>query len=42
MRLVEADEHLEDEDLLDMLHAGLIPLMVVDAHKANVWAKILP
>ncbi len=42
MRLVEADEHLEDEDLLDMLNAGLIPLMVVDAHKASVWAKILP
>jgi len=27
LRLVEADEHLEDEDLLDMLNAGLIPLM---------------
>ena len=34
LRLVEADEHLEDEDLLDMLNAGLIPLMVVDDHKS--------
>ena len=42
LRLVEADEHLEDEDLLDMLNAGLIPLMVVDDHKAGLWAKMLP
>src|SRR4051812_17134426 len=41
-RLVEADEHLEDEDLLDMLNAGLIPLVVVDDHKAGLWAKVLP
>ena len=41
LRLVEADEHLEDEDLLDMLNAGLIPLMVVDDHKARLWAKML-
>jgi membrane-bound lytic murein transglycosylase MltF len=42
LRLVEANEHLEDEDLLDMLNAGLIPLMVVDDHKASLWAKLLP
>ena len=42
LRLVEADEHLEDEDLLDMLNAGLIPLMIVDNHKARLWAKMLP
>src|SRR3954471_9236474 len=37
LRLVGADEHLEDEDLLDMLNAGLIPLTVVDDHKARLW-----
>src|SRR5690349_15707012 len=42
LRLVEADEHLEDEDLLDMLNAGLIPLVVVDDHKARLWAGVLP
>src|SRR5689334_24268141 len=42
LRLVEADEHLEDEDLLDMLNAGLIPLVVVDDHKAGLWAGVLP
>src|SRR4051794_9139268 len=41
-RPVEADEHLEDEDLLDMLNAGLIPLTVVDDHKARLWAGVLP
>src|SRR3954454_23483821 len=41
-RLVEADEHLEDEDLLEMLNAGLIPLVVVDDHKARLWARVLP
>src|SRR3954464_310563 len=42
LRLVEADEPREDEDLLDMLNAGLIPLTVVDDHKARLWAKLLP
>src|SRR3954453_18008070 len=39
--LVAADEHLEDEDLLDMLNVGLIPLTVVDDHKAGLWARLL-
>src|SRR3954447_6491890 len=42
LRLVEADEHLEDEDLLEMLNAGLIPLTAVDDHKARLWARLLP
>jgi len=35
-----ASEYLEDEDLLEMLNAGLVPLTVVDAHKARFWARI--
>src|SRR3954470_8090977 len=42
LRLVEADEHLEDEDLLDMLNARLIPLTVGHDHKARLWAGVLP
>ena len=42
MRLWAADEHLEDEDLLEMLNAGLIPLVVVDDSKARLWAQVLP
>jgi membrane-bound lytic murein transglycosylase MltF len=40
LRLV--DEHLEDEDLLEMVNAGLIDAIVVDQHKAQFWARIFP
>ena len=40
--LREAPEALEDEDLLEMLNAGLIPLIVVDKHKADFWKQIFP
>jgi membrane-bound lytic murein transglycosylase MltF len=35
-----APEQLEDEDLLEMVNAGLIPYIIVDSHKARFWAKI--
>jgi membrane-bound lytic murein transglycosylase MltF len=35
-----APEDLEDEDLLEMLNAGLIGLAVVDDYKLGVWSKI--
>ena len=38
----EAPEELEDEDLLEMLNAGLIPLLVVDKHKADFWKQVFP
>ena len=38
--IVPADENLEDEDLLEMVHAGLIAITVTDSHKATFWAKI--
>lgn len=37
-----APEVLEDDDLIEMLHAGLIPYIVVDSHKAWFWKKIFP
>jgi len=40
VRIVPADENLEDEDILEMLNAGLIPMTVVDSHKAKFWAQI--
>lgn len=36
------DDDLEDEDLLEMVHAGLLPFAVVDQHKAQAWAQVLP
>jgi membrane-bound lytic murein transglycosylase MltF len=40
VRIVEADEQLEDDDLLEMVNAGLVPATVVDSHIANAWEKV--
>jgi membrane-bound lytic murein transglycosylase MltF len=42
VRLREAPESFEDEDLLEMLNAGLVPLVVVDQHTANFWKQVFP
>ena len=42
IKLKEAPETLEDEDLLEMLDAGLVPLLVVDKHIADFWKQIFP
>lgn len=41
MRLTFADENLEDEDLLEMVNAGLYPMIVMDNHKAAFWKQVL-
>jgi membrane-bound lytic murein transglycosylase MltF len=38
--LVPADEFLEDEDLLEMVNAGLLSMIVMDHPKAEFWSKI--
>jgi membrane-bound lytic murein transglycosylase MltF len=40
IKLVLADETFEDEDLLEMVNAALIPMIVVDSHKAQFWKQI--
>jgi len=35
-----ADERLEDEDILEMINAGLFGIGVVDSHKAKLWAQV--
>ncbi|HEX6850047.1 MAG TPA: transporter substrate-binding domain-containing protein, partial [Candidatus Polarisedimenticolaceae bacterium] len=37
-----APPSLEDDDLLEMVNAGLIPAIVVDDYLANFWKKVLP
>jgi membrane-bound lytic murein transglycosylase MltF len=37
-----ADKSLIDEDLLEMVNAGLIPSTVTTAERANLWAQVLP
>ena len=40
--LKEAPETLEDEDLLEMLNAGLVSLVIVDKQLADFWKQIFP
>ena len=40
-RLRLAPEDLKDEDLLEMVNAGLVGLIVVDRHMAEFWKQIL-
>ena len=40
VNIVKADELLENEDLLEMVNAGLIPITVVDSHIADFWDKV--
>ena len=42
IKLDAAPEELEDEDLIEMLNAGLVPLLVVDKHIADFWKKVFP
>jgi membrane-bound lytic murein transglycosylase MltF len=36
-----AEELLEDEDILQMVDAGVVPFTIVDLHKADFWANVL-
>jgi membrane-bound lytic murein transglycosylase MltF len=40
IKIVPSDENLEDEDLMEMVNAGLLPYVIVDNHKASIWAKV--
>jgi len=40
MILTPIDENLEDEDLLEMVNAGLLPMVIVDSHKAQFWDQV--
>jgi membrane-bound lytic murein transglycosylase MltF len=42
IKVVEVDPHLETEDLLQLVNAGLIELTVADHHIASIWAENLP
>jgi membrane-bound lytic murein transglycosylase MltF len=36
------DEHLEDEEILELTHAGALPITIVDAYIAKLWGPVLP
>jgi membrane-bound lytic murein transglycosylase MltF len=41
VRIVPVPDALEDEDILEMLNAGLLEASVVDDWKAKMWAQVL-
>ena len=42
IRIQEADEFLESEDLVELVNAGMIPATVVDQHIADFWTQVFP
>ena len=42
VKLVFVPEALEDEDMMEMVNAGLLENIIVDDWKAKMWAQILP
>ncbi|MBW2481106.1 MAG: lytic transglycosylase F [Deltaproteobacteria bacterium] len=40
IKLIAADETFEDEDLLELVNVGIIPMIVMDSHKAQFWTQI--
>lgn len=40
IKIVKANELLEDEDLLEMVNADALPAIIVDSHKAKFWSKV--
>jgi membrane-bound lytic murein transglycosylase MltF len=42
VKIVTMPDALEDEDLLEMLNAGLFDFTVVDSWKAKLWAQTVP
>jgi membrane-bound lytic murein transglycosylase MltF len=42
MKVVLVPDALEDEDMMEMVNAGLLETIVVDEWKAKMWAQVLP
>ena len=42
LQITEAESSLQSEDLMEMVNARLIDYTVVDSHKAELWARLLP
>lgn len=40
VKIETVDEHLETEDILEMVNAGLIPMTIADNYLAEFWAEI--
>lgn len=42
VKIVTVPDAIEDEDLMEMLNAGVVGIVIVDDWKAKIWANVLP
>jgi membrane-bound lytic murein transglycosylase MltF len=42
VEILAAEENLEDEDILEMVNAGLVEATVIDSYAVNFWKEIFP
>ncbi len=42
IHVVPVDEHLEDDDILEMVNAGMIPITISNNFATRLWSQILP
>jgi membrane-bound lytic murein transglycosylase MltF len=42
VRIVTVDEDLEDEDIMEMVDAGVLDATIIDDWRARMWARVLP
>lgn len=42
VKITLVPDSLEDEDMMEMANAGLLPIIVVDDWKAKLWGQVLP
>jgi membrane-bound lytic murein transglycosylase MltF len=42
VKIILVPDALEDEDLMEMLNAGLFEFLIVDDWIAKIWAQVLP
>ncbi|MGE0666795.1 MAG: transglycosylase SLT domain-containing protein [Sphingomonadales bacterium] len=42
IKLIVAPEELQDEDLLQMVSAGLVSVAIIDGYVAKFWSQIIP
>jgi membrane-bound lytic murein transglycosylase MltF len=40
IRIEAIDEHFENEEILEMVNAGLYPITIADEHVARLWEKV--
>jgi membrane-bound lytic murein transglycosylase MltF len=41
IEIIDAPPHLQDVDLLEMVSAGMLPMVVMDDFKARLWADVM-